>query len=100
MKILITQHIPDAGLALLREHDIEMHVLNKKNVRKSALIAVLKKEAYDGMITLLTDTIDEEVLDAVGTQMKVIANYAVGFNNIAVQKARERGITVTNTQGY
>ncbi len=99
MKILISQDIPDEGLALLREHAIEMHVLKKKTVRKSTLIAALKKEAYDGMITLLTDTIDEEVLDAVGTQMKVIANYAVGFNNIDVQKAKERGITITNTPG-
>lgn len=99
MKILITQGIPDEGPALLRGHGIEMHILKKKNIRKNALIAELKKEAYDGMITLLTDTIDEEVLDAVGSQMKVIANYAVGFNNIDIQKAKERGITVTNTPG-
>ena len=99
MKTLITQQIPDEGPALLQGHDIETHIISKKRVRKNTLIATLKKEAYDGMITLLTDTIDEEVLDAVGTQMKVIANYAVGFNNIDVQIAKERGITVTNTPG-
>lgn len=99
MKVLITQQIPDEGPALLREHDIEMHIIKKKTVRKSAIIKALKKEAYDGMIALLTDTIDEEVLQAVGSQMKVIANYAVGFNNIDVQKAKERGITITNTPG-
>ena len=99
MKVLVTQHIPDEGLALLHERDIKTHVLKKKTLKKSALIAALKKEAYDGMIALLTDTIDEEVLDAVGSQMKVIANYAVGFNNIDVQKAKERGITITNTPG-
>ncbi len=99
MKILVTRRIPDVGLSLLREHEIELQVLEKKQLRKSALIAALKAEAYDGMIALLTDTIDEEVLNAVGSQMKVIANYAVGFNNIAVEKAKERGIVVTNTPG-
>ena len=99
MKILVTRRIPDAGLSLLQEHSIESRVLEKKQLQKSALIAALKREAYDGMITLLTDTIDEEVLNAVGSQMKVIANYAVGFNNIAVEKAKERGIVVTNTPG-
>ena len=76
MKILVTHRIPDAGLSLLQGHNIEMRVLEKKQLQKSALIAALKEEAYDGMITLLTDTIDEEVLNAVGSQMKVIANYA------------------------
>ena len=54
---------------------------------------------YDGMITLLTDAIDEEVLESVGSDMKIIANYAVGYNNIAVQEAKERGIIITNTPG-
>ena len=99
MKVLITRHIPEEGVSLLSGHDIETRILEKRKTRKSDIINALKKEAYDGMITLLTDTIDEEVLNAVGTQMKVIANYAVGFNNIAVQKAKERGIVVTNTPG-
>ncbi|MCY4576843.1 MAG: D-glycerate dehydrogenase [Candidatus Kaiserbacteria bacterium] len=99
MKVLITHSIPGNGVSLLRGHNIEVRVLEKKKVRKGDLIATLKKEAYDGMISLLTDTIDEEVLSAVGSQMKVIANYAVGFNNIAVKKAKEQGIVVTNTPG-
>ena len=99
MKVLITQQIPDAGLSLLRGQSIEVRVLGEKKPQKNVLIKALKKEAYDGMISLLTDTIDEEVLDAIGSQMKVIANYAVGFNNIAIPKARERGVVVTNTPG-
>ena len=99
MKILVTHHIPDEGLSLLQGQSIETRVLEKKKVQKGDIITALKKEAYDGMITLLTDTIDEEVLNAVGSQMKVIANYAVGFNNIDIQKTKERGIVVTNTPG-
>jgi glyoxylate reductase len=51
----------------------------------------------DGVISLLTDRMDGEAMDAAGPQLKVIANYAVGFNNIVVPDATERGIVVTNT---
>lgn len=83
----------------LREQSIELCVLDKKKVKKGDIISALKKDAYDGMVTLLTDMVDEEVLSVVGSNMKVIANYAVGFNNIDVSKAKEKGIVVTNTPG-
>ena len=99
MKILVTQNIPEIGLTMLRGQSMEVCVLQKKKVKKTDIISALKKNAYDGMVTLLTDTIDEEVLQAAGSNLKVIANYAVGFNNIDVQKASEQGIVVTNTPG-
>jgi glyoxylate reductase len=52
----------------------------------------------DGLLPLLTETIDVEVMDA-GENLKVVSNYAVGFNNIDVGAATERGIYVTNTPG-
>ena len=52
----------------------------------------------DGLLSLLTERIDEEVMDA-SENLKVISNYAVGFNNIDVEAATERGIYVTNTPG-
>ncbi|MBM4081170.1 MAG: D-glycerate dehydrogenase, partial [Planctomycetes bacterium] len=52
----------------------------------------------DGVLCLLTDTIDAEVLDA-AKGAKIFANYAVGFNNIDVKAATERGILITNTPG-
>lgn len=51
-----------------------------------------------GLLSLLTDTVDAGLMDG-APELKVIANYAVGFNNIDLQAARERGITVTNTPG-
>lgn len=99
MKVLMTQSIPDAALTMLQGHSIEVQVLKEKGTKKSDIISALKKESYDGMITLLTDTIDKEVIDVAGDGMKVIANYAVGFNNIDVQSAKEKGIVVTNTPG-
>jgi len=52
----------------------------------------------DGLLSLLTDTIDAEVFDA-APNLKVVANYAVGYNNIDVAEATKRGILVTNTPG-
>ncbi|WP_258175112.1 2-hydroxyacid dehydrogenase [Nesterenkonia sandarakina] len=52
-----------------------------------------------GLIVMLTDQIDDEVLDAAGPQLQVIANVAVGFDNIDVEAASRRGIVVTNTPG-
>lgn len=52
-----------------------------------------------GLVTLVTDRIDAEVLDAAGEQLKVVANMAVGYDNIDVAAAAERGVIVTNTPG-
>ena len=52
-----------------------------------------------GIISLLTEKIDAEVMDAAGGQLRVISNYAVGYDNIDVAAATKRGICVTNTPG-
>jgi glyoxylate reductase len=97
MKIYVTRNIPDAGLKLLKEKGFEL-VINPVNEvhSKEELIAALKKEKPDAMLSLLTDKIDSEVLDA-APQLKVIANYAVGFDNIDLEAAKRRNIPVTNT---
>jgi lactate dehydrogenase-like 2-hydroxyacid dehydrogenase len=51
------------------------------------------------IITMLTEKIDDEVMEAAGPGLKVIANVAVGYDNIDVEAAARRGITVTNTPG-
>jgi glyoxylate reductase len=51
----------------------------------------------DALLCLLTDMIDGEIMDGIGKQLKIIANYAVGFNNINLEDAKKRGIMVTNT---
>ena len=52
----------------------------------------------DGLVSLITDNVDRAVI-AAGTALRVIANVGVGYNNIDVAAARERGIVVTNTPG-
>jgi len=56
-----------------------------------------KAKGVDALLCLLTDKIDGDVMDAIGPQLKVIANYAVGFDNINIKDATDRGIIVCNT---
>ncbi len=97
--VYITRKIPDAGPLLLREKGYEVEVSPHDRVlSKSELISVLHRKQYDAVLCLLTDVIDAEVFDAAPTA-KIFANYAVGFNNIDITAAKERGITIANTPG-
>jgi glyoxylate reductase len=95
--ILVTQPIPENGIARLRTVG-KVKILGKPGV--TPLRTVLRAEAKkaDALVTLLTDKIDANFLKG-APQLKVIANYAVGFDNIDIATARELGIPVTNTPG-
>ena len=58
-----------------------------------------KVRGVDGLLSLLTDPVNGAVMDAAGPQLRVISNYAVGYDNIDVTAATQRGILVTNTPG-
>jgi glyoxylate reductase len=94
--VLVTRAIPEEGLAKVRER-CEM-VLNPHDrvMAKEDILAGIKGK--DGLLCLLTDTIDEEIM-AESKQLRVISNYAVGFNNIDIEAASRRQIIVTNTPG-
>lgn len=69
-----------------------------KVLSKPELIKNLKKKNYDAVLCLLTDKIDGDVFDSVKTA-KIFANYAVGFDNIDLEAAKQRGVMVANTPG-
>jgi glyoxylate reductase len=95
MKIFVTQEIPEAGLTLLKKSGFEVDVYKKdKPISRKEFLQAVKD--CDAVITLLTEKIDKEVIDKM-KYCKVIANYAVGFNNIDIEYAKNRGIVVTNT---
>lgn len=99
MKIYITRQIPEPAVSMLKERGYE--VVMGDGVRpptKKEIIKALRKNEYDGVITLLTDPIDSDVFNA-APRAKIFANYAVGYNNIDIKEATKRGITVTNTSG-
>jgi glyoxylate reductase len=56
-----------------------------------------KAKGVDGLISLLTDKINGEVIDAIGPQLKIVSNYAVGFDNINISEATDRGVVIANT---
>lgn len=84
---------------MLRTKGFTLDVSAKDGVlTKDELLQALRAKPYDGVLCLLTDTINGEVFDAVPSA-KIFANYAVGFNNIDVAEAKKRGIMITNTPG-
>lgn len=96
--VCVTRRIPDPGLALLREHCDPLDINAEDRVLARAELLEMV-QGRDGVLCLLTDTIDAEVFDAAGSQCKVFANYAVGYDNMDVAAATSRGIAVTNTPG-
>lgn len=98
-KIFVTRKIPDIGIKKLLEKGHEVDISPKdRPLSKKEIIKFLSKKNYDGVLSLLTDQIDREVFDKTPS-VKIFANYAVGFNNIDIEEAKKRGITVTNTPG-
>lgn len=94
----MTRQIPVRAEEMLRAEGYEVTVSDKDGVlTREELKNALAGEQYDAVATLLTDTIDADVIDAMPPSVKIIANYAVGFNNIDVAAAHARGIVVTNT---
>ena len=93
--VLVTRKLPSRVIGKLEEAcEVDLYVGDKAISRDELLKRVAGKHA---IVCLLTDTIDTAVLDAAGPQLKVVANIAVGYNNIDVAACRGRGIAVTNT---
>lgn len=94
-KVFVTRVIPEKGLEIIREYcEVDVWESDLPPTRIELLQHV---RGVDGLVCLLTDTIDEEVMEEAGPQLKVISNYAVGFDNIDVPAATTRNIPVGNT---
>src|SRR6266540_2500709 len=94
-KVFITRVIPDKGLQTIEEFcDVNVWPSELPPNRAQLLEHV---RGTDGLLCLLTDHIDSEIMDEAGPQLKVISNHAVGFDNIDVQAATDRKIPVGNT---
>lgn len=97
-RVVVTGNIPQAGLDVLANAGIMTQTWTSDAAisREELLKRVV---GADVLVTLLTEKIDAEVLDAAGAQLKAVCNVAVGFNNIDVLACNQRGIKVTNTPG-
>lgn len=94
-KVFVTRIIPEKGLELIREAcDLDLWQGEMPPTREELLQHV---RGVEGLLCLLTERIDSEVLDEAGPQLKVVSNLAVGFDNIDVHAATARKIPVGNT---
>jgi glyoxylate reductase len=96
-RVVVTGRVPEAALELLREAgELDAHVQETALPVEELHAAIA---GADAVVTLLSDRVDEAFLDAAGPQLRVVANVAVGYNNIDVAACARRGVLVTNTPG-
>ena len=94
--IFVTRRFADNGIQMLKKAGHKVTVYDKDQIipRKELLKAV---KGCDAILSLLTDKIDAEVFNSAGPQLKIVANFAVGFDNIDLVEAKKRNIPATNT---
>jgi len=94
-KVFITGQIPEIAMNILRGKKYDVKVYNKDTtITKADLLKSIKD--VDAVISLLSDRFDSKIIDEM-KECKIISNYAVGYNNIDVEYAKNKGIIVTNT---
>ncbi len=95
-KVLITRKILAEAMDYLKEHaDHEIGAQDRNPTKQEIIEKIADKE---GLLSWLVDSIDKDVIDS-AKSLKIIANCAVGYDNIDIQEAKKRGILVTNTPG-
>lgn len=97
IKIFVTRDIPDEGIKMLkRRKNIRLSMYKKDTkIPRSELLRKIK--GCDVVLSLLTEKVDKKFFDAAGPKLKMVANYAVGFDNIDIAEAAKRKIVVSNT---
>lgn len=98
-RVFVTREIPDEGLKMLSANKkilLEVYEKDRAIARRELL---KRARGADIILSILTEKMDTAVFDAAGPQLKMVANYAVGFDNVDLVEAKKRGIIVTNTPG-
>jgi glyoxylate reductase len=95
-KIFVTRKFPGTALDKLTQSGNEVRISEFDRPLTPEELLEGGKSA-DAIITLLTDKVDADVIDAIGVRLKIVSNYAVGFDNINIKDATERGVVVVNT---
>ncbi len=98
MRVLVTGQVPDAGLAVLRDAGLQLVVWDGDGAMPRADL-LTACSGVSAIVSLISERIDDEVLDAAGPTLRVVANVAVGYNNIDVAACARRSVIVCNTPG-
>lgn len=95
-RVFVTRRLFEAGLAPLRRAGLEIDVRPADDpIGRDELLA--RARGAHALVTLLTDRVDDALLEAAGPQLRIVANYAVGYDNIDVAACTRRGVAVANT---
>ncbi len=93
--VYCSRRVPGPVLAELEQlFELELHDSERPPPREELLRAAAGR---DGLLTMLTDRVDGELLDAAGPQLRAVGNFAVGYDNVDVAAATARGVVVSNT---
>jgi glyoxylate reductase len=97
-KVFVTRPIPEVGIEKLKSAGCDV-VVNKEASDRAATIDELESgvKDCDAILSVLTERISSELIESAGDNLKIIANYAVGYDNIDLDAAKEKSIVVTNT---
>jgi len=94
-RVFVTRRVPErVRTELERSFEVELHDEELPPAREELLA---RAAGCDGLVTMLTDRVDAELLDAAGPQLRIVANYAVGLDNVDLDECERRGIAVSNT---
>jgi len=97
-RVVVTRRLPDPAIAALEGSKADVWVSPHDRALETAELHDAVAGA-DAVVTMLHDRVDGAFLDAAGTQLKVVANVAVGYDNVDTDAAKERGVRITNTPG-
>jgi glyoxylate reductase len=97
-RVVLTRQMPSSAADVLAAagHTVDMFETSEPPPRHEI---TARARGCAGLITMLSDRVDEEFLDAIGSSLRIVANYAVGFDNIDLDACRRRGIRASNTPG-
>jgi glyoxylate reductase len=97
-RIVVTRGLPEPALAALRESGADVRVSEEDRALAPEELHAAVRGA-DAVVVMLHDRVDDAFLDAAGEQLRVVANVAVGYDNVDVEAVRRRGVRFTNTPG-
>jgi glyoxylate reductase len=99
MNIFITRRVPQAGINLLQDAGFKVEVYDSDlPIERAVLLEHLRQNNYQALLTTLADKVNDELLDA-APDLKIVANFAVGYDNINLPACTKRKVLVSNTPG-
>jgi glyoxylate reductase len=98
LRVLITRRVPSPAVEVLRQAGVQVDLVDQDDPPDRATL-MTRVVGASGLVTMLSERVDGELLDAAGPSLRVVANFAVGFDNIDLAACKQRGVRVTNTPG-